>query len=83
MLTILLCFSLDKYFFSSAEELTNYARGSNVPISYMILEVLFSQLFRLPVPPQPTGFYGEFMVVWSRTVVGLCGSWWSFLKGKG
>ncbi|ETN85687.1 hypothetical protein NECAME_06306 [Necator americanus] len=24
----------------------------------MILEVLFSQLFRLPHPPQPTGFYG-------------------------
>ncbi|VDK71952.1 unnamed protein product [Cylicostephanus goldi] len=41
----------------SAEELTNYARGANVPIAYMILEVLFSQLFRLPHPPQPTGFY--------------------------
>lgn len=45
-----------------AEELTNYARGSNVPISYMILEVLFSQLFRLPVPPQPTGFYGPVLL---------------------
>ncbi|VDO53025.1 unnamed protein product [Haemonchus placei] len=42
-----------------AQELTNYARGANVPIAYMILEVLFSQLFRLPLPPQPTGFYGK------------------------
>ncbi|KAK6054249.1 MIF4G like protein [Cooperia oncophora] len=41
----------------TAQELTNYARGANVPIAYMILEVLFSQLFRLPLPPQPTGFY--------------------------
>ncbi|KAK6731730.1 hypothetical protein RB195_007913 [Necator americanus] len=45
-----------------AEELTNYARGANVPISYMILEVLFSQLFRLPHPPQPTGFYGPLLL---------------------
>ncbi|WKX91228.1 hypothetical protein Q1695_009787 [Nippostrongylus brasiliensis] len=45
-----------------AQELTNYARGANVPIAYMILEVLFSQLFRLPVPPQPTGFYGPVLL---------------------
>ncbi|CAJ0594234.1 unnamed protein product [Cylicocyclus nassatus] len=45
-----------------AEELTNYARGANVPIAYMILEVLFSQLFRLPHPPQPTGFYGPLLL---------------------
>ncbi|KAK5970162.1 Nuclear cap-binding protein subunit [Trichostrongylus colubriformis] len=45
-----------------AQELTNYARGANVPIAYMILEVLFSQLFRLPLPPQPTGFYGPVLL---------------------
>ncbi|VDK71036.1 unnamed protein product [Cylicostephanus goldi] len=50
------------YYLISAEELTNYARGANVPIAYMILEVLFSQLFRLPHPPQPTGFYGPLLL---------------------
>ncbi|KAJ1360240.1 Nuclear cap-binding protein subunit 1 [Parelaphostrongylus tenuis] len=45
-----------------AEELNTYARGANVPIAYMILEVLFSQLFRLPYPPQHTGFYGPLLL---------------------
>ncbi|KAE9421684.1 hypothetical protein Angca_003143, partial [Angiostrongylus cantonensis] len=45
-----------------AEELTAYSRGANVPIAYMILEVLFSQLFRLPYPPQHTGFYGPLLL---------------------
>uniref|UniRef100_A0A0R3PMY3 Nuclear cap-binding protein subunit 1 n=1 Tax=Angiostrongylus costaricensis TaxID=334426 RepID=A0A0R3PMY3_ANGCS len=48
--------------FNSAEELTAYSRGANVPIAYMILEVLFSQLFRLPYPPQHTGFYGPLLL---------------------
>uniref|UniRef100_A0A1I7XEC4 Nuclear cap-binding protein subunit 1 n=1 Tax=Heterorhabditis bacteriophora TaxID=37862 RepID=A0A1I7XEC4_HETBA len=45
-----------------AEELVNYAKGANVPISYMILEVIFSQLFRLPLPPQPPLFYGCLLI---------------------
>ncbi|KAM3721198.1 Nuclear cap-binding protein [Dirofilaria immitis] len=45
-----------------AAQLVNYQKKAMVPINYMILEAIFSQLFRLPHPPLRPLFYGSLMI---------------------
>uniref|UniRef100_A0A914ZX30 Nuclear cap-binding protein subunit 1 n=2 Tax=Parascaris univalens TaxID=6257 RepID=A0A914ZX30_PARUN len=45
-----------------AMELFAYRKRHNVPISYATLEVIFSQLFRLPEPPTRPLFYGSLII---------------------
>ncbi|VDM40166.1 unnamed protein product [Toxocara canis] len=45
-----------------AVELLDYQRRHTVPINYMALEVIFSQLFRLPEPPTRPIFYGSLLI---------------------
>uniref|UniRef100_A0A915PRD7 Nuclear cap-binding protein subunit 1 n=1 Tax=Setaria digitata TaxID=48799 RepID=A0A915PRD7_9BILA len=50
-----------------AAQLVNYRKKAMVPINYMILEVIFSQLFRLPHPPLRPLFYGSLMIELCKT----------------
>uniref|UniRef100_A0A158Q6Q1 Nuclear cap-binding protein subunit 1 n=1 Tax=Elaeophora elaphi TaxID=1147741 RepID=A0A158Q6Q1_9BILA len=50
-----------------AVQLVSYQKRRTVPINYMILEVIFSQLFRLPRPPLRPLFYGSLMVELCKT----------------
>uniref|UniRef100_F1KWN5 Nuclear cap-binding protein subunit 1 n=1 Tax=Ascaris suum TaxID=6253 RepID=F1KWN5_ASCSU len=45
-----------------AMELFGYRKRHNIPISYATLEVIFSQLFRLPEPPTRPLFYGSLII---------------------
>ncbi|VDK17341.1 unnamed protein product [Anisakis simplex] len=45
-----------------ATELLDYQKRHTVPINYMALEVIFSQLFRLPQPPTRPLFYGSLLI---------------------
>ncbi|OZC12741.1 MIF4G domain protein [Onchocerca flexuosa] len=45
-----------------AAQLVSYRKKTIVPINYMILETIFSQLFRLPHPPLRPLFYGSLMI---------------------
>uniref|UniRef100_A0A9J2PE73 Nuclear cap-binding protein subunit 1 n=1 Tax=Ascaris lumbricoides TaxID=6252 RepID=A0A9J2PE73_ASCLU len=45
-----------------AMELLDYQKRHAVPINYMALEVIFSQLFRLPEPPTKPIFYGSLLI---------------------
>ncbi|VDK88740.1 unnamed protein product [Litomosoides sigmodontis] len=45
-----------------AAQLVSYQKKTTVPINYMILEVIFSQLFRLPRSPLRPLFYGSVMI---------------------
>ncbi|VBB25623.1 unnamed protein product [Acanthocheilonema viteae] len=45
-----------------AAQLVSYQKKTMVPINYMILEVIFSQLFRLPHPLLRPLFYGSVMI---------------------
>ncbi|KHN74710.1 Nuclear cap-binding protein subunit 1 [Toxocara canis] len=47
---------------SSAMGLLSYQKRHHIPISYAVLEVVFSQLFRLPVPPTTPLFYGSLII---------------------
>uniref|UniRef100_A0A1I8F1T9 Nuclear cap-binding protein subunit 1 n=1 Tax=Wuchereria bancrofti TaxID=6293 RepID=A0A1I8F1T9_WUCBA len=51
----------------SAAQLVSYRKKAVVPINYMILEVIFSQLFRLPHPPLRPLFYGSLMIELCKT----------------
>uniref|UniRef100_A0A914REX0 MIF4G-like type 1 domain-containing protein n=1 Tax=Parascaris equorum TaxID=6256 RepID=A0A914REX0_PAREQ len=42
--------------------LLDYQKRHAVPINYMALEVIFSQLFRLPEPPTKPVFYGSLLI---------------------
>lgn len=46
----------------SAMGLLSYQKRHHIPISYAVLEVVFSQLFRLPVPPTTPLFYGSLII---------------------
>lgn len=46
----------------SAKALLNYHRRDTVPLNYVIVEVIFSQLFRLPETPQLEIFYGALLI---------------------
>ncbi|EJD76387.1 MIF4G domain-containing protein [Loa loa] len=50
-----------------AAQLISYRKKTMVPINYMILEVIFSQLFRLPHPPLRPLFYGSVMIELCKT----------------
>ncbi|CAG9532992.1 unnamed protein product [Cercopithifilaria johnstoni] len=50
-----------------AAQLVGYQKKTMVPINYMILEVIFSQLFRLPHPPLRPLFYGSVMIELCKT----------------
>nr|CDQ02524.1 Bm3810, isoform c [Brugia malayi] len=50
-----------------AAKLVNYRKKTVIPINYMILEVIFSQLFRLPHPPLRPLFYGSLMIELCKT----------------
>ncbi|KAH7730165.1 Nuclear cap-binding protein subunit 1 [Aphelenchoides avenae] len=45
-----------------AKALLNYHRRDTVPLNYVIVEVIFSQLFRLPETPQLEIFYGALLI---------------------
>ncbi|MCP9260010.1 hypothetical protein DINM_003398 [Dirofilaria immitis] len=51
--------SIERFLCSTACQLSKKAM---VPINYMILEAIFSQLFRLPHPPLRPLFYGSLMI---------------------
>lgn len=46
----------------SAAQLVDYHKKAVIPLNYMILEVIFSQLLRLPDPPIKPLFYGSLML---------------------
>ncbi|VDM48415.1 unnamed protein product [Toxocara canis] len=46
----------------SAMGLLSYQKRHHIPISYGVLEVVFSQLFRLPVPPTTPLFCGSLII---------------------
>jgi nuclear cap-binding protein subunit 1 len=48
--------------FFSCKELLNYHKRSTVPLNQMIVEVIFSQLFRLPKAPHLELFYGAILI---------------------
>ncbi|MFH4978524.1 hypothetical protein AB6A40_005233 [Gnathostoma spinigerum] len=45
-----------------AAQLLGYSKRTTVPLNYVILEVLFSQLFRLPDAPNIPLFYGSLLI---------------------
>jgi nuclear cap-binding protein subunit 1 len=46
----------------SCKELLNYQKRNTVPLNHMIVEVVFSQLFRLPKAPHLELFYGAILI---------------------
>jgi len=45
-----------------ARELLSYFRADSIPLSYCIVEVVFSQMFRLPEAPYMQLFYGALLI---------------------
>ncbi|XP_062577791.1 nuclear cap-binding protein subunit 1-like [Saccostrea cucullata] len=45
-----------------AAALLSFPSKNKIPLNYMIVEVMFSQLFRLPVPPSLEIFYGSLLI---------------------
>lgn len=51
----------------SASRLLEYDKRALVPINYVILEVIFSQLFHLPEAPTRPIFYGSLLIELCKT----------------
>lgn len=51
----------------SATNLLDYHKKSTVPLNYVILEVIFSQLFRIPDSPIRPIFYGSLLIELCKT----------------
>nr|CAD2166361.1 unnamed protein product [Meloidogyne enterolobii] len=52
---------------SCADALLGYYRKEAIPLNYMITEVIFSQLFRLPKSPHCEIFYGSLLIELCRS----------------
>ncbi|CAK5056475.1 unnamed protein product [Meloidogyne enterolobii] len=52
---------------SCADALLGYYRKDAIPLNYMITEVIFSQLFRLPKSPHCEIFYGSLLIELCRS----------------
>ena len=50
------------FLYYSSKALLNYKKRGLVPLNYVIVEVVFSQLFRLPTPPHLELFYGALLI---------------------
>ncbi|VDN31081.1 unnamed protein product [Gongylonema pulchrum] len=56
-----------RHYIAFDAQLVNYRRKSAVPLNYMILEVIFSQLMRLPDPASLPLFYGSIILELCKT----------------
>lgn len=54
--------SILEIFSFSAQALLNYHKKDSVPLNYVIIEVIFGQMFRLPDPPYLPIFYGALLI---------------------
>lgn len=62
-----ICSYFNAVFEFSALRLLEYEKRALVPISYVILEVIFSHLFHLPEPPTRPIFYGSLLIELCKT----------------